>query len=84
MELRHHFLGEQLKPFADMLVRVLPRLIEHDDLIDMARLELPQFLADRVRRADQSATQSLLDDIRVGRFQSWNSFHRSTVPARGR
>ena len=35
-ELRHHFFGEQLEAFADIVLRVVARLVEQNDPLDVA------------------------------------------------
>src|SRR5215207_11005483 len=42
LEFGHHFLGEQLERFADVLVGVLARLVQQHDLVDVGFLELAQ------------------------------------------
>src|SRR3954447_12811799 len=46
LEFRHHLAAEQLQRFADVLVAVLARLVQKDDLVDMRALETLQLLAD--------------------------------------
>src|SRR5579859_5957779 len=65
LELGHHFFREQLERLANVLMRVLAGLVEQDHLIDMRGAEAPQFLADRLRRADQAAAQRGLLRLRV-------------------
>jgi hypothetical protein len=56
MKLGHHFPGEQLKAFANMLMRRFAGLIEKNDLIDMRVGVLAQLVADGQQgRAEERA-----------------------------
>jgi hypothetical protein len=49
VELGHDLGGEQLEAGADVLVGVLAGLVEEDDLVDVALLELAEPVDDRLR-----------------------------------
>src|SRR3954470_430779 len=65
LEFRHHLAAEQLQRFADVLVAVLARLVQKDDLVDVRALEALQLPADGLGRADQAAAQRGLLRLRI-------------------
>ena len=66
VELGHHLFREKLEAFADVLVGVLASLVQQDDLVGVAGLELAQLLADRVGRADEATAECRLYQLRIG------------------
>ena len=54
-ELGHHVGGEQLERLADVVVAVVPALLDEDDLVDAGLLELAQVVRTSSGRADAAA-----------------------------
>ena len=55
LEFRHHLFGKELQAFANLFMTVFTRLVQQDDLVDMQCRILAQVVADRLRRAKQTA-----------------------------
>jgi len=65
VEFRHDLFRERFQAFADVPVRVFTGLIHQHHLADMAEFKLAELIPNRLRRADQAAAESSLDDFWV-------------------
>ena len=79
VELGHHFPGEQLERFADVLVAGLAGLVEQDHLVDPALPELAE-LPGGSSRASRSGPIFSAFFSSGPPFQLWYSFQRSDAP----
>ena len=68
LEFWHHFFGKELQAFANLFMTVFTRFVKQDDLVDMQCRILAQVVADRLRRAKQTARDSLRVTFRFFRL----------------
>ena len=68
LECRHHLFGKEFQAFAKFIHDCFTRLVQQDDLVDMQCRILAQVVADRLRRAKQTARDSPRVTFRILRL----------------